>query len=432
MSTPEEVFEELNYPSAQKLKRVLDDRQIAYNKKEIDKLVRRETVRQVQAQKYRFDGKISATDVNDRWFCDLIDFTAAPSDRGKRTGLEETKDGEVYILVVQDVFSRFLWTEALTSKRPEVVAKAFEDILSRSGGKPRSVTCDLGPEFTGPFKDFITGQGIEFSQKRKEDINAIATIDTAIGQFKKALVRDTRKIGTDDWASRLQKVTQGQNNNPIDEYLEGMPPSNVRNNPDLINLLKQKNVQYSEHNRKRIEKRAQRIEDAGQFRIMEDTGGKFTRGFKPRFGEIRQVQQISGAIVEDTKNQDHLTKFVLPVKDATSDAGPRRMEQRGSALTDATRRSRLQPFANELIRFIRSNRVVSVTAATASKHLRETMPGFAAAMRNVPSFGAFIRLFDSSLRLVTSSESGGVNRVRLANEQLRRLTRKQRDPDMYV
>ena len=432
MSTPEEVFEELNYPSAQKLKRVLDDRKIAYNKKDIDNLVRREAVRQVQAQKYRFDGKIPAMDINDRWFIDLIDFTAAPSDRGKRTGLGETKEGEVYILVVQDVFSRFLWTEALTSKRPEVVAKAFEEILTRSGGSPRSVTCDLGPEFTGPFKQFVEGQGIEFSQKRKEDINAIATIDTAIGQFKKALARDTRKVGTDDWASRLEKVTRGQNNNPIDDYLEGMPPSNVRNNPDLIDLLKQKNAKYSEHNRKRIEKRAQRIEQDGQFRIMEDTGGKFTRGFKPRFGEIRQVQQISGAIVEDTKNQDHLTKFVLPVKDTTNDEGPRRIEQRGSALTDATRRSRLQPFANELIRFMRNKKVASVTTATASKHLREMMPGFTAAMRNVPSFGAFIRLFDSSLKLVTSSESGGVSRVRLANEQRRRLRGKQRDPDMRV
>lgn len=403
MSTPEEVFEELNYPSAQKLKRVLEDRHIAYNKKEINNLVQREAVRQVQAPKYRFDGKIKAFDIDDRWFCDLIDFTAAPSDRG-----------EVYILVVQDVFSRFLWTEALTSKRREVVAKAFKDILTRSGATPRSVTCDLGSEFTGPFKDFIEQQGIEFSQKRKEDINAIATIDTAIAQLKKALARDTRKIGTNDWASRLQKVTQGQNNNPIEEYLEGMPPSNVRNNPDLIDLLKQKNLQYSEHNRKKIEKRAQAIEDAGRFRIMENKGGNFTRGFKPRFGEIREVQQISGAIVEDTKNKTHLTKFVLPVKDTTSDTGPRRIEQKGSALTDATRKSRLQPFADELIRFIQNKEGASVSASAASKHLRETMPEFAAAMRNVPSFGAFIRLFDSSLKLVTSSESGGVNRVRLA------------------
>ena len=49
MSTPEEMFEELNFPSVQKLKKVLDSRGISYEKKEIEKLVRREAVRQVQA-----------------------------------------------------------------------------------------------------------------------------------------------------------------------------------------------------------------------------------------------------------------------------------------------------------------------------------------------------------------------------------------------
>ena len=94
---------------------MLDSRGIAYDRKEIEKLVRREATRQVQAPAYKFDGKIAARCIHDRWFRDLIDFIAAPSDKGKRTGLGETKEGEVYILVVQDVFSRFLWTAALTS-----------------------------------------------------------------------------------------------------------------------------------------------------------------------------------------------------------------------------------------------------------------------------------------------------------------------------
>ena len=176
MATVEEVFEELNYPSLQKLKKVLDSRGIAYDLKEIEKLVKREAVRQVQAPAYKFDGKIAAHDINSRWFCDLVDFTAAPSDRGKRTGLGETKEGEQFILVVQDVFSRFLWTEALTSKRPEIVAKAFEDIMTRAGTKPKTVTSDLGPEFQGPFEQALKAKGIEVYTKRKEDINAIATL----------------------------------------------------------------------------------------------------------------------------------------------------------------------------------------------------------------------------------------------------------------
>jgi len=266
--------------------------------------------------------------------------------------------------------------------------------------------------------------------KRKEDINAIATIDTAIGQLKKALVRDTRKVGTDDWASRLEKVTQGQNNNPIDDYLEGVPPAKVSTSPDLIELLKEKNARYSEYNHRRVEKRGQKLEETGQFRGMEDVGGKFTRGFKPRFGEVRKVKEVQGATVVDDKGKDHLTKFVLPVSDTTNDAGPRRIEQRGSQLTDATRRARLQPYATELVNYLR-RQGKAVTTATASKHLRE-QAGFTAAMNNVPSFGAFIRLF-ASLKLVTGSGTGGASKVRLTNEAPRRRMRtKQPDPDRQV
>ena len=85
--------------------------------------------------------------------------------------MRQTKDGERYILVVQDVFSRFLYTEALTNKTPQVVAKAFEDILSRAGTTPYSLTTDPGPEFEGPFKEMLEANGIASYQKRKEDIN---------------------------------------------------------------------------------------------------------------------------------------------------------------------------------------------------------------------------------------------------------------------
>ena len=106
-----------------------------------------------------------------------------------------------------------------------------------------------------------------------------------------------------------------------------------------------------------------------------------------------------------------------------------KIEQRGSALTDATRRERLQPYANELVSFLR-RQGRPVTTATASKHLRE-QAGFTAAMGNVPSFGAFIRLFDS-LKFVTTG-TGGASKMRLANEAPRRRMRGKRpDPDRRV
>ena len=88
----------------------------------------KQSVRQVQAPRYKFDGKIAAEDINDRWFCDLIDFTAAPTGGGKSVGLHPDARFK-YILACQDVFSRLLYTQPLVSKTPKEVAAAFNQIL---------------------------------------------------------------------------------------------------------------------------------------------------------------------------------------------------------------------------------------------------------------------------------------------------------------
>ena len=99
------VFDELNGPSASKLLSALRAEGLRVKRGEVDAFVARQSVRQVQAPRYKFDGKIAADGINDRWFADLIDFTAAPSDGGKSVGLHPAERFK-YILAVQDVFSR--------------------------------------------------------------------------------------------------------------------------------------------------------------------------------------------------------------------------------------------------------------------------------------------------------------------------------------
>ena len=213
----------------------------------------------------------------------------------------------------------------------------------------------------------------------------------------------------------------------MEDYLEGQAPADVSTNEDLIDVLKEKNAKYSAYNRRRSEKRAQVLEGAGQFRPMVGTSGVKTRGFKPRFGEVKQVKNVEGANVVDSADKDYLTKFVQPVQETTNDAGPVRIEQGGSEQTDAIRRQRLEPFAQELVRFLQS-KGGQVTSAVASKHLRQNH-AFQIAMRNVPTFGAFIKLF-KSFELVTSNTSGGASKIRLTDNapRRRRLRSKQPEP----
>ena len=84
MASIEQVLEELNFPSAARLKRALTAREIPFDANEVDHLVRGGEVRQVQAPRYKFNGKIATTDLNSQWCVDLIDFTQSPSTGGQK------------------------------------------------------------------------------------------------------------------------------------------------------------------------------------------------------------------------------------------------------------------------------------------------------------------------------------------------------------
>ena len=66
---------------------------------------------------------------------------------------QKEKDTEKFILVVQDVFSRKIWAEALVTKQPEEVLRTFKQILEkiREEGCQISdrLTTDAGGEFAG-------------------------------------------------------------------------------------------------------------------------------------------------------------------------------------------------------------------------------------------------------------------------------------------
>ena len=122
---------------------------------------------------------------------------------------------------------------------------------------------------------------------------------------------------------------------PNEEYLEGVAPNDVgKSNEDLMDHLQMKNQEFTQHNKKNSEKRAAKLEEAGGFRAMESTGGKFTRGFKPRFeASVRQVGTVDRNLVSDEAGKSFLTRCVQPVSNATADVGLVRMEQRGSVQT---------------------------------------------------------------------------------------------------
>ena len=74
-----EIFEELNYPSANKLRAALIKRGFKARLKDVEAFVKRQTPTQLFAKAPTYQGKIVATRPNERWVIDFIDVTAEPS-----------------------------------------------------------------------------------------------------------------------------------------------------------------------------------------------------------------------------------------------------------------------------------------------------------------------------------------------------------------
>jgi hypothetical protein len=73
--------------------------------------------RQIIARTQHFDGKIASGRLDARWAADMISYVAQPAKVGGET-ME-------FVLIVQYIFSREIWTRALPNIKAERVAQAY-------------------------------------------------------------------------------------------------------------------------------------------------------------------------------------------------------------------------------------------------------------------------------------------------------------------
>ena len=120
------------------------------------------------------------------------------------------------LYMAEDLLPLFLKFSSVDGK-PKLKVKLFDifvDLVEKSENYFDSVSVVKGYikvvfGMIDPNMKQVTERGMKAIEISK-DKNAIATMDVAIGELKKELVRDARRLGTNDWASRLQKVTDGK------------------------------------------------------------------------------------------------------------------------------------------------------------------------------------------------------------------------------
>ena len=321
------------------------------SKADVEAVIKRISVQQVYGPPPKFKGHITASGPGERWMVDLADLTAQQSNH---FGLVES-----YILVVVDVFSRYIWAVSMVSKRPEEVADVFKALMREAKTTPKSVTTDRGAEFTGPFQALL--EGFEIAHALKEGPQDIAVVDVAIQRLKISMFKALAEKGGRDWSALLKGVVAGLNRRPQEGYLGGnsagkawhAPQHPAKNNLLEYELIKE-NSELLKASGEQVQKRAAKLEDYGQFRVLERPKSfTFKRGYKPQWSDkVHDVFGVNHGYVVDTDGRQVLTKLVMPVPAGSSDVALDPRLRQGSDSIDKKRMELLEPFKAEIREFL--------------------------------------------------------------------------------
>lgn len=80
--------------------------------------------------------KVVTLGIDDQWDVDLMDMS----------NQKKKNDGVTFVLVVIDIFSKFLWMQPLQDKKDQSVSAVFKHVL-REGRPPTRFHSDKGQEF---------------------------------------------------------------------------------------------------------------------------------------------------------------------------------------------------------------------------------------------------------------------------------------------
>lgn len=164
-------------------------------------LLRQEAYSLQRPVRRRFQrNKVITTGIDDQWDADLMDLSRHKTDN----------DGYAYVLVVIDIFSKYVWLRPLTTKRGSDVRRAFTDILE-DGRRPNRVRTDKGQEFRSiEFNRLLKGEKIQHLYAQNTEVKANYA-ERAIKTIKSKIYRYMTHEMSDRYIDHLQDFAGNYN-----------------------------------------------------------------------------------------------------------------------------------------------------------------------------------------------------------------------------
>ena len=192
------------FASAAKLYRSLqaDPNNEDIKRKDVDQWLRgveSYTMSRTSVRKISRKSRIPIQHVGEQWDSDLMDMQSNAKDN----------QGMRFILVVIDIFSRFLWTRPLKSKMAKDIIAAFKSIFEDTES-PQRIRTDGGSEYTNHnVRGFFKVKGVDHYVTQSEHKAYFA--ERVIKTLRSLMSRYMIQKNTKQWVDVLPKLTTNYN-----------------------------------------------------------------------------------------------------------------------------------------------------------------------------------------------------------------------------
>lgn len=143
--------------------------------------------------------KILVFSIDEQWSADLMDMVK----------FKNFNNGIQYVLLVIDVFSKYVWLRPLIDKKGVSVAEAFKDIF-KGGRKPRRIRTDSGQEFKAKVvQNLLNKENIKHMLAYNESKAAVS--ERAIKTVKTKIIRYMTYQNDYKYVDKLQSFATSYN-----------------------------------------------------------------------------------------------------------------------------------------------------------------------------------------------------------------------------
>ena len=157
--------------------------------------------------------RVVVSGIDDQFDMDLADVS----------NISEENEGVKYLLLVIDIFSKYLWVEPLKNKTAKDVVKALQNILNK-GRICQKLRSDNGKEFNNTvMKTYLKNKGIYYFTTQNSDTKA-NVVERVIKTIKNMMYRYLTK--NHRYLDILQDIVKSYNATPH-RSLNNIPPKDV-------------------------------------------------------------------------------------------------------------------------------------------------------------------------------------------------------------